>query len=74
VHLPEATQYTLAVKLNDSTAVIYQTYDASSICSGSTCSVDPGVALANGDYRTWVLPRNSAGKGIWAAEYFTVSQ
>lgn len=45
-----------------------------SICTGGTCSINPNLALTNGNYQWWVLPFGPAGSGGWAGPAnFTIS-
>jgi hypothetical protein len=49
-------------------------YQASAICSGGTCSVEPASALTSGEHRWFVQTWNSTGYGSWSAGLnFTVS-
>ncbi len=44
-----------------------QWYQASSICSGGICSVQPPITLSSGNYNWWVQTWNSVGSGPWSA-------
>lgn len=46
--------------------VIKQWYQASSACSGGTCSATPSVTLGVGNYTWWVQTWNSSGYGPWS--------
>jgi hypothetical protein len=45
---------------------VQQWYQASSICSGSTCSVTPSVTLTGGAHTWWVQSWNPSGYGPWS--------
>ena len=72
-HLSEATGYRLAVKDPSNTVIIWKIYNAEDICSGNLCSVNPGIALADGFYSILVQGTNSAGYGPWAGEDFGIN-
>lgn len=72
-HLPEATGYRFAVKDNTETIVIWKVYSASTICSGSLCSINPGIVLPSGSYSTWVQATNSSGYGFWTSKSFVIN-
>ncbi len=68
---PGVTEYHLEV---DSTPagggggpVVLTWYQASAVCSGSTCSATPGGALPAGPYAWFILPKNASGEGYWSA-------
>lgn len=42
-------------------------YEASLVCSGGTCSINPGIALRGGNYRWWIQSWNRGGYGPWSA-------
>ena len=65
-HVSLATDYLLLVAENGTDVVTKTTYSAASICSAGTCSVDPGITLNLGNYKWWVLPKNSSGNGTWS--------
>ncbi len=44
-------------------AVVREVYNASSVCSGGTCSATPGVTLAGGLHKWYVHSQNEAGYG-----------
>jgi hypothetical protein len=55
--------------------VLWETYAASAVCSGPTCSVTPGVLLLDGDHRWWVRPHNGPIPGGWSGPMaFTVER
>jgi hypothetical protein len=63
-----ATHYQLWVNDADEDERINVTYTAAAAgCSTvpGTCSVSPGVSLAAGAARWWILPSNSAGAALW---------
>jgi M6 family metalloprotease-like protein len=62
-----ATWYYLWVSDASGTPVIQQWYQSSAVCSGSTCSVTPGVTLFGGSYTWWIQTWNTAGTGPWSA-------
>ncbi|MFZ5912453.1 MAG: M4 family metallopeptidase [Chloroflexota bacterium] len=62
-----ATWYYLWVNNSSGTAVIKKWYDASSVCSDTTCSVTPDPILSIGNYTWWVQTWNSAGYGPWSS-------
>jgi hypothetical protein len=47
--------------------VFAQWYDANIICSGGTCSINPGVTLGGGAHTWWVQTWSSAGYGPWSS-------
>ena len=56
------------------TPVIKKWYRASSVCSGSTCSVTPSTTLSDGDHAWWIRTWNDSGNGPWSSKIsFTVS-
>lgn len=52
--------------------IIGQWYEASSVCSGATCSVTYPITLDAGAYDWWIQPWNPSGYGEWAGKRFTV--
>jgi len=60
-----AAEYRLQV---DDGATFDQWYDASSACSGGTCSVTPGESLEAGGHTWKVQARNEEGSGSWSGE------
>jgi hypothetical protein len=60
-----ATWYYLWVN-GPSGNAIKQWYEASSICSGGTCSVAPGGTLGEGAHTWWVRAWNPGGYGPWS--------
>jgi hypothetical protein len=58
--------YLLVVKKNGTEVVTWLWKNASDICSGGTCVVDPGKKLGAGNYTFWVLAKNSYGNGFWS--------
>jgi RHS repeat-associated protein len=62
-----ATSYTLNVRDNSSTLLTI-TYTASSVCSGSTCSVTPTQGHSNANYYWKVRGINGSGNGPWSTE------
>jgi hypothetical protein len=70
----DATWYRLYVEEDSSGSVHDQWYQASSITSGTTCSVTPSNHLNSGDHTWWIRTWNSYGYGPWSAGMnFTVS-
>jgi subtilisin len=61
-----ATEYQIWVG-DASTPVIQTWYQASTVCSGSTCSVTPSTPLASGGYTWWIQTRGPTGTGSWSA-------
>jgi hypothetical protein len=47
--------------------VIKQWYEASTVCSGGTCSVTPATTLASGAHTWWIQTWNSSGYGPWSS-------
>ncbi len=73
VHTPGATHYRLYVQDAAGNLKHDQTYEASALCSGATCSVTPGAQLGCGAHSWWVQGINEAGGGPWSDEgQFTV--
>jgi hypothetical protein len=61
-----ATRYQLWV--GDASVPVIQTwYQASAVCSGSTCSVTPSTALPSGSHSWWIQTGNAAGNGAWSS-------
>jgi hypothetical protein len=60
-----ATMYLLYVE-GPSGAVIEQWYDADTITTGDTCSVEPDVTLARGKYSWGIRASNDNGYGDWS--------
>jgi hypothetical protein len=44
-----------------------QWYKASSVTSGSTCSVTPSITLGSGGHIWWVQAWNQYGYGLWSS-------
>jgi hypothetical protein len=61
-----ATWYYLWVN-GPSGNVIKQWYEASAVCSASTCSVTPATSLSGGDHTWWIQTWNPVGYGPWSA-------
>jgi len=69
-----ATYYQLYVRKGSSGSVIATWYAASSVTSGSSCSVTPTTTLSTGDHTWWIQTYNSYGVGPWSSGMaFTVS-
>ncbi|GAB4443417.1 MAG: hypothetical protein Kow00120_12740 [Anaerolineae bacterium] len=69
-----ATHYRLYVE-GTGGAVLNQLYTVGVevTCAGGACTVDPGLALADGAYAWWVQGSNATGRGPWSARAdFTV--
>ncbi len=68
-----ATWYKLYI-WDDNQAKISSTwYEASSICSGGSCSITDSTTLTNGDYQWFLKTWNSNGGGSWSSgQSFTV--
>jgi hypothetical protein len=67
-----ATRYFLWVN-GPAGNILRQTYDASAVCQGSTCTVRPTLVLAAGAHVWWIQSQNGAGDGPWSAAMpFTV--
>jgi hypothetical protein len=62
-----ATWYLLRVKKADNTVVISQWYQASSVCPGSTCSIQNSTALTGGVFTWEVQTWNNGGYGPWSS-------
>jgi hypothetical protein len=62
-----ATFYYLTVRNAGGMYVDQTWYDASVVCSASTCSVTPATTLATGNNAWWVETWNSFGYGPWSA-------
>jgi hypothetical protein len=62
-------KYVLALYDMKTQSPIYvQTYDATAVCSGATCSTKPSVTLTNGGAYAWLVAAISyAGVGPWSA-------
>lgn len=70
----DVTDYQLWVKPAVGPSVIAEWYPASSVCSGSACSVTPATALTTGNYQWRVRGRNPSGEGPWSElPWFTVA-
>jgi glycoside hydrolase-like protein len=70
--ISNATWYYLWVsKVNDNgslTTVHTKWYDASLVCSRTTCTITPiGVTLSSGNYRWWIQTWNEGGYGPWSS-------
>ncbi len=61
-----ATWYYLWIN-GPSGKIFAQWYQALDVCSGSTCSIDPGVTLGSGNYTWWIQPWNPGGSGPWSS-------
>ena len=72
-HVTTATQYRMAIRNSNNVIVLWKTFDAANICSGSLCTANPGNFLSNGDYTVLVQAANSIGKSKWAFANFTVN-
>ncbi len=69
-----ATLYVLEVCDQSSALVYSKNLSASTVTSGSTCSVTPSDKLSNATYRWRVQAGNSAGYGYWSMyKMFTVA-
>jgi hypothetical protein len=67
-----ATTYKLSIDGPEG-ALIRETYAASDVCTGDTCSVTPEIALAEAEYTWWIETENSYGEGPSSNELtFTV--
>ncbi|MGH9371529.1 MAG: hypothetical protein ACRD15_08375 [Vicinamibacterales bacterium] len=62
----QATSYFLWVQRSGSAPAIQVTYPASSVCSGTTCSVTPQTELVDGAYTWWVQGISSYSAGAWS--------
>jgi hypothetical protein len=72
---PFATSYVLWLSpaANTDVALVNETYAATAVCSGATCSVTPTVTLTAGAYKWFMRGFNAAGSGPWGPEQsFTV--
>jgi parallel beta-helix repeat protein len=69
----DATWYGVWVGKSDGTTLINPAYIASAVCSGTTCSVTPTLALSSGYYAWWIVANGIAGKGPATGQGFTVS-
>jgi hypothetical protein len=68
-----ATWYYLWVN-GPSGNVIKQWYQASAVCSNSTCSLTPATTLRSGAHTWWIQTWNAGGYGRWSSgKNFTVS-
>jgi hypothetical protein len=47
--------------------VVLTWYQASAVCSGSTCAATPSGALPAGPYAWFLLPKNASGEGDWSS-------
>jgi hypothetical protein len=63
----EATEYHLQVNRGDD-RLVNASYNASEICGDGTCSAQPDVSLAQGNYRWRVRASNADGDAPWSAE------
>ncbi|MCZ7544391.1 MAG: DUF11 domain-containing protein [Anaerolineae bacterium] len=63
-----ATHYRLYVE-GTAGSVLNQLYTAGVevTCTAGVCTVDPGLALADGAYAWWVQASNATGRGPWSA-------
>jgi secreted trypsin-like serine protease len=71
--LSGATGYRLLVRDSSANTVIWKIYNATSICSGSLCTANPGTYLADGFYTVLVQGTNSAGYSPWVSEDFYIN-
>jgi hypothetical protein len=62
-----ADWYFLWVNNPSGTTVIKQWFQASTACSGGTCSATPATGLGLGTHRWWVQTYNTAGYGPWSS-------
>jgi endoglucanase len=62
-----ADWYYLWVSNPSGTAVIKQWFQASTACSGGTCTATPATGLGLGTHRWWVQTYNAAGYGPWSS-------
>ena len=71
-HVANATRYRMAIRNSSNVIVVWKTFAAADICSGSLCTAAPGNFLSNGDYILLVQATNDAGKSKWGFAAFTV--
>ena len=63
----DTSDYQLWVNDTAGNPVVQLWNQASSVCTGATCSVTPPVTLAQGNHTWWVRGRNASGEGPWSA-------
>ena len=63
----DTTEYQLWVNDTVGNPVVQAWYQASSACSGATCTVVPSLTLTQGNHTWWVQGRNASGEGPWSS-------
>ena len=63
----DTSDYQLWVDDTAGNPVVQLWNQASSACTGATCSVTPSIPLAQGNHTWWVRGRNASGESPWSA-------